>query len=122
VSFQTQLLCFQLDADTKERFSVTHCGQVSLSRHKFPVIVLTRDAVKKSNPELRKAPRKGSYSLCLTQTDRPIPGVHRQRLPAAIHFSMKLRVAERSLNRHRQSHTNMSIPGAGINIRLEVAR
>jgi hypothetical protein len=122
VRVQNQLLCFQLDADEKERFCVTYCGQVSLSRHIFPVIVLTPVAVKKANPGRRKAPRKARYNLGLAQTDRPIPGVYRQRLPAAIHFPMKLRVAERPLDSHRQAHTDMSIPSAGVNVRLEVAR
>jgi hypothetical protein len=59
VRFQTQLLCFQLDADAKERFSFSNRGQVSLSGHIFPVIVLTDDTANKSNgaPDNRR-PKK----------------------------------------------------------------
>src|SRR5260370_34451984 len=61
-------------------------------------------------------------ALCLAQRNRPTPSMQGQVLPAAVHLPVKLRVAERTLDCHRQAHADVSVPRAGVDICLEVAR
>src|SRR5579863_1018942 len=64
----------------------------------------------------------GDRSLCLAQMDGAVPRVDRQRIAAAIHLAVNLRSAHGSLNKNRQTQADSPIVGAGVNIRLQVAR
>src|SRR5467141_298522 len=61
-------------------------------------------------------------ALTLAQPDRAIPRMDGQRLAAAIHLAVDLRVAEGSFHRHGYPQADMAIAGTGVNVRLKVRR
>src|SRR5205823_11416136 len=63
--------------------------------------------------------RKG---LALAQSDRTVTGVDGQRLAAAVHLAVNLRVAESPFHSDGNAQANVAVPGAGVNIGLEIGR
>src|SRR6266849_2826458 len=58
--------------------------------------------------------------LALAQSNGSVAGMNGQRLAAAIHLAVDLRIAERALYRHRNAQADVPISGAGINIGLKI--
>src|SRR5258707_15796511 len=52
---------------------------------------------------------------------RPVAGVNRERLPAAVHLSVYLRIAKASFHGHRNGKADVAIIGAGINVGPQVS-
>src|SRR5467141_1839801 len=61
-------------------------------------------------------------ALTLAQPDRAIPRMDRQRLAAAIHLAVDLRVAEGSFHRHGYPQADMAIARIGLHLAIEFMR
>src|SRR5215467_6149271 len=54
--------------------------------------------------------------------DRPVPGVDRKLLPAAVHLARDARRAEGALDGHRNAETDPPVVGAGFDVGAQVSR
>ncbi len=61
-------------------------------------------------------------NLPSAKPNRPVPGVNRQGLSAAVHLPVDLRLTEGPLNGHRHTQADMPVAGGGVNSGLEIAR
>ena len=67
-------------------------------------------------------PSRGRLSSALAESNRAISRVNRQRLAAAIHLAVHLRILECSLDGNRDAQADVTVAGARVNICLEVGR
>src|SRR6266849_2797844 len=58
--------------------------------------------------------------LALAQSNGSVAGMNGQRLAAAIHLAVDLRIAERALDGYRNAQADVPVSGAGINIGLKI--
>ena len=62
-----------------------------------------------------------SRILGFAEADRAIAGMNHYRLAPAIHLPVKLRIAERSLNRNRYPQADVTVVGTGVDVGLQVS-
>src|SRR5260370_42703324 len=61
-------------------------------------------------------------ALTLAQPDRAIPRMDDQRLAAAVHLAVNLRVTEGAFHRYGDAQADVAVACAGVNVRLEARR